>query len=70
MLALHADQYVEVRSRSEEKIASGEIYPRLYVISQETLNARKNDFKVCKRYHEEEKKLANALKKSLKLNEN
>ena len=70
MLDLYANQYTEVRSRWEEKIARGEIHPRLFVISPVSPNARKYNFKVCKRYQEEEKMFVNTLEKSLQLNEN
>ena len=59
-----------MRSWYEETIASEKMYPHLFVISLESPNARKYNFKVCKRYCEEEKKLANALDKYCKLNEN
>ena len=51
----------------EEKIASRDIPPCLFVVYPESQNARKYNFKVCKQYREEEKKLACARVESLKL---
>ena len=69
MLDLNTDWYAEVRWQLEKKVACGEIYLLLFVVSPTSPNARKYDFKVCKRYREEKKKLSDALAKILKLNE-
>ena len=46
MLDLFTARYVEVRAWYEKKIATGEVYPCLFVVYPESPNAQKYNFKV------------------------
>ena len=70
LIVLFAERYTKMRPQCDEKITSGDISPCSFAVNPESLNARKYNFKVCSQYPEEEKKLAYALDKSLKLEEN
>lgn len=67
--ASYAASYVEVRPWCEKKIVNGEVAFCSFVVYPESPNAQKYDFKVCKRYSEEEEKLACAHNKCLKQEE-
>ena len=69
MLDLFTARYAEVRAQCEEKIANGEVYPRLFSVYPESPNPQMYDFKVHKRYSEEDEKLAYAHDKCLQKEE-
>lgn len=52
------------------KVARGEIYIHPFIVFRQSLNAQKYDPKVCKRYWEDETKLAKNCVKRLNWNDN
>lgn len=70
MLDCFAAQYAEVKPKWMAKIACGEIYPCLFIVSRQSPDARKCNPRVYKRYQKEEKKISKDLEKSLKWNDN
>ena len=71
MLDLFSARFIERQGRNEEKITSGVhiVHPRVLDFLQESLLARKYNFKVRHRHHKEEKPLARQYKKILKKEE-
>ena len=65
-LNCYAKGYVEVMPKWKAKVAHSKTYLRLFIVSSQSPNALKYNPEVCKRYQEEEKKLAKDQEKSLK----
>ena len=70
MLDCFAARSAEVKPKWMAKIAHGEVYPRLFIVSSQSPSARNYDPRVCERYHKEEKEHSKDLETSLKWNDN